>query len=137
MVNGLAERLAWARAQREWTQKELADLAGVSQSTIGNLESGVRDSARKITTIAKVLGVNATWLAEGTGKPTDDGLSVEQKPAPVSPPPRNAHTQWIGEDEATLLDAYRTTDEAGRKSIRIAVRSVAKLSIPNGDGGRD
>lgn len=25
MINGLAERLAWARAQREWTQKGYPD----------------------------------------------------------------------------------------------------------------
>lgn len=65
----LAERLAWARVQKELSQQELAKLSGVSQSTIGNLESGTRLSARRILNIAEALGVNASWLADGVGEP--------------------------------------------------------------------
>ena len=64
----LAERLVWARTQKELSQSELAKLAGVSQSTIGNLESGLRLSARRIANIADALGVSALWLAEGVGE---------------------------------------------------------------------
>jgi len=65
----LAERLSWARNQKQMSQSELAKLAGVSQSTIGNLEAGIRSSARKITSIAMILDVDAAWLAEGVGVP--------------------------------------------------------------------
>lgn len=64
----LAERLVWAREQKGLTQDGLAKLSGVSQSTIGNLESGLRQTARKIVNIATVLGVDPLWLAEGKGK---------------------------------------------------------------------
>lgn len=64
----LAERMAWARAQKQLSQSELAKLAGVSQSTIGNLESGLRQSARRIANIADALSVSAMWLAEGIGE---------------------------------------------------------------------
>ena len=64
----LAKRLAWARQQKQLSQSDLARLAGVSQSTIGNLESGLRQSARRVVNIADALGVSATWLAEGTGE---------------------------------------------------------------------
>lgn len=63
----LAERLAWARNRKQLSQHQLAKLAGVSQSTIGNLEAGIRNSARKITSIALALEVDAAWLAEGVG----------------------------------------------------------------------
>lgn len=65
----LAERIVWARARAGWTQQELANKAGVAQGTIGNLESGARDSSKKITSIAKALNVDAHWLAEGEGAP--------------------------------------------------------------------
>jgi SOS-response transcriptional repressor LexA len=61
----LAKRLRWARKQKRISQEELGKLAGVSQSTIGNLEAGTRASARKIASIAAALGVDALWLAEG------------------------------------------------------------------------
>lgn len=38
--NGLGARVKSARSVRGWTQHELADLSGVSRSTIANLESG-------------------------------------------------------------------------------------------------
>lgn len=63
----LATRLAWAREQKKLSQAELAKKSGVSQSTIGNLEAGIRLTARSITAIATALGVNPVWLAEGKG----------------------------------------------------------------------
>lgn len=125
----LSQRLAWARSEKGWTQQELADIAKVSQGTIGNLESGARDTSRKITSIAKALGVNLYWLVDGTGTPTDDGAPIQDQVVANPPPPRNAHTQWIGDDEADILDAYRTTDTEGRKSIKIAAASVTKFRI--------
>lgn len=66
----LAERLTWARTQKNLSQAALAKISGVSQSTIGNLESGLRFSARRLAHIAEALEVNALWLAEGIGNPT-------------------------------------------------------------------
>jgi SOS-response transcriptional repressor LexA len=73
----LAKRLRWARKQKRISQEELGKLAGVSQSTIGNLEAGTRASARKIASIAAALGVNALWLAEGKQRPA---LRPESEP---------------------------------------------------------
>ncbi|WP_230624914.1 helix-turn-helix domain-containing protein [Burkholderia cepacia] len=64
----LADRLKWARQKANLSQEELGKKAGVSQSTIGNLEAGTRNSARRLPQIAAVLGVNALWLAEGRGE---------------------------------------------------------------------
>ena len=66
-MNTLAERLIWAREQKGLTQDALAKKAGVSQSTIGNLESGIRQTARKILEIAAALEVDPMWLQNGKG----------------------------------------------------------------------
>lgn len=68
-MDTLAERLTWAREQKGLTQAALAKLSGVTQSTIGNLESGLRLSARKIIDIATALEVDPIWLANGQGNP--------------------------------------------------------------------
>ncbi|WP_254215940.1 helix-turn-helix domain-containing protein [Burkholderia multivorans] len=71
----LADRLKWARLKAELSQEELGKKAGVSQSTIGNLEAGTRNSARRLPQIAAALGVDALWLAEGRGRPHASGKS--------------------------------------------------------------
>lgn len=63
----IAERLTDARKKREWTQQELANMAKVSQASIGHLEAGTRKTSRSITLIAEALGVEPLWLAEGKG----------------------------------------------------------------------
>jgi len=68
-MDTLAERLTWAREQKGLTQAALAKLSGVTQSTIGNLESGLRLSARRIIDIATALDVDPIWLANGQGTP--------------------------------------------------------------------
>jgi phage repressor protein C with HTH and peptisase S24 domain len=67
-MKNLAERLAFARERKGLTQGALAKLAGVSQGTIGNLEAGLRNTARSILEIAAALEVDPTWLANGKGE---------------------------------------------------------------------
>lgn len=81
-MNTLAERLVWARQQKEMTQHELAKATGIAQSTIGGLETGARMTARKIATIAATLEVDSLWLSDGTGVTT-----------PVTKPEMNWHTR--------------------------------------------
>lgn len=64
-VNTIAERLREAREAADLTQEELAERAGVSQSTIGNVESGIRRNPRELLNIAKALNVSAEWLKDG------------------------------------------------------------------------
>lgn len=65
----LAKRLCWSRKNKSLSQQQLGKRAGVSQSTIGNLEAGTRASARRIASIAAVLEVDTLWLAEGKQRP--------------------------------------------------------------------
>ena len=66
-VINLSVRLKQSREALGISQAELAKKAGVSQSTIGNLESGSRKSPKYVLAIATALGVDPMWLQYGTG----------------------------------------------------------------------
>jgi SOS-response transcriptional repressor LexA len=66
-VNTIAERLKQAREDKGLTQPGLAERAGVSQGTIGNVEAGLRKNPRELLSIALVLGVEPEWLKTGKG----------------------------------------------------------------------
>jgi transcriptional regulator with XRE-family HTH domain len=70
IVKSIADRVKSARQELGWNQAELADQVGVSQSTIGNIESGQRKRPRELLSIAKALGVSAEWLESGKGGKT-------------------------------------------------------------------
>lgn len=64
-MNDVAKRLKEARSLKDWNQAQLAVAAGVSPGTIGNIESGARQSKGSLPQIAKALGVRHDWLANG------------------------------------------------------------------------
>jgi len=109
-MNTLAERLTWAREQKGYTQDALAKKAGVSQSTIGNLESGLRLTARKILDIANAVGVDPMWLANGQGTPTSsaaitptqDSAAAANDPARDFPFPAGVPRISVGDDPDTI-----------------------------------
>lgn len=127
----LAERLAWARNQKQWSQQQLADKAGVAQSTIGSLEAGTRQTARKITAIANALEVCAQWLAEGMG--THDLKAGPQLAAPVAKTQRLL--QWIEADEAEVLSEYRRLTPEAKQTSLVVLRSLPK-AISDGRADR-
>lgn len=61
----LKDRIKLAREKAGLTQQELADKAGVSQTTIMYLENGRNKSSSKIVDIASALRVDSRWLANG------------------------------------------------------------------------
>lgn len=79
MNEALAARCRWARERRGLSQKELAAEAGVSKGLIGNIEAGRNASLRKLTEVARELGVNPVWLAEGRGQPDLDIADLAEK----------------------------------------------------------
>lgn len=71
----LAERLKFARGLKSWSQAQLASASGLSQSTIGNIEAGTRQSRGSLPELAKALGISYEWLANGIGE-----ISVADSP---------------------------------------------------------
>ena len=102
-VNTIATRLKQAREARGWSQEQLAAEAGVSQGTIGNIESGARKRPRDILRIVAAAGVSPEWLQDGTGLP-------EEAPKMV------AHLASLA--DATLLPIQMTWEEVmGRSDL--------------------
>jgi transcriptional regulator with XRE-family HTH domain len=64
-VDSIASRLAAARKEKQWTQAQLAKAAGVSQGTVGNIESGGRQGLGSLPRLAEALGVRHKWLRDG------------------------------------------------------------------------
>lgn len=67
LVSSIGDRVRDERARLGISQQTLARLAGVSTSTIGNLEAGIRSQPRALLSIAQALGVTPEWLENGQG----------------------------------------------------------------------
>lgn len=64
-VTSIASRLSKTRNEKKLSQQALAALSGVSQGTIGNIESGTRQALGSLPQIAEALGVRLKWLRDG------------------------------------------------------------------------
>lgn len=59
----LAERMKYLRESRSLTQKDLAELAGISQATIAHIEKETKDpSVETLEKIAKALDIHIATL---------------------------------------------------------------------------
>ncbi|PAV49362.1 hypothetical protein CK486_00895 [Pseudomonas sp. HAR-UPW-AIA-41] len=63
--SSLASRLIIRREQCGLTQAQLAAKAGLSQATVGNLETGRNKGTKRILELAKALHVTPEWLLHG------------------------------------------------------------------------
>lgn len=64
----IGERVREARTKQKWSQEELARRAGVTQGLISQIENGINDGSKYLTTIARVLEVSPDWLESGRGE---------------------------------------------------------------------
>ena len=116
--------------RRVGTAAKLAELSGTVPAYLSQIKNSTPDSksgtrkmmgddiARRIElALNEVVG----WMDQ------DHSQTVEAKEQAA--PPHGPHTQWIGDDEAALLDAYRTTDDDGRLMFKQIMRSVRKFPL--------
>jgi transcriptional regulator with XRE-family HTH domain len=72
----LSNRLSVARKYAKLSQEELALAVGLTQGLISKIERGDQEETAAIVKIARVCGVRAEWLDDGSGEMID-GLYVE------------------------------------------------------------
>ena len=72
-LDTFSHRLRNARMLQGWTQKDLAVASNLSQSAIGNYESGQRlqPSSDALIKLTRALRVSALWLSTGEGPMLD------------------------------------------------------------------
>lgn len=88
-VKTLGERLKHAREMRGLSQEQLATAAKCSQSAVGNVEAGARQSLRNLILVARALSVSADWLFDGRGPapvPVEPAGSVHELRAAYGAP---------------------------------------------------
>ncbi len=105
MATRLGEKLRVLRKQKELTLDKLADSAGLSKSYLWELENreSQRPSAEKLTALADVLGVSATYFIE------DDVRK-----------PQERHF-----DDAFYRD-YQKLDPAAKEQLRKIIKAFKK-----------
>lgn len=95
----LKDRIKAARAYAKLTQGQLAERVKMDQTSISNLERGKSQGSNFIAQIASACGVNALWLAEGTGAMRGE-TNVQPGP-PITSPTRRIEivgTAQLGND---------------------------------------
>ncbi|MFZ3485740.1 XRE family transcriptional regulator [Sphingomonas sp. 3-13AW] len=73
------ERIAERRAAKGLSQTQLARSAGVSQATIGKLESGISSGSSHLHKIARALGTSAAYLAGETDDPSEGAVPLPSR----------------------------------------------------------
>lgn len=68
----VGDRIAEQRVLRGLSQSQLAREVGVSQGTIGKLESGISSGSSHLHKIARALKTTAEYLSGETDDPTSD-----------------------------------------------------------------
>lgn len=74
-LDTFSHRLRSARMLQGWTQKDLAVASNLSQSAIGNYESGqrLRPSSDALIKLTRALRVSPMWLSTGEGPMLNSG----------------------------------------------------------------
>lgn len=102
----IAERLKFARDKKGWVQAQLAVAAGVSTGTIGNIESGARQSKGSLPQIAEALGINHKWLADGVGSMENNTITAPMGFVTASGGPSQITTPR-GEEQSNVSELPR------------------------------
>ncbi|WP_081621772.1 helix-turn-helix domain-containing protein [Thioalkalivibrio sp. ALE11] len=110
MSETFAQRLSKAIKQSGFTQDELAARANVSQQTIQYLSTR-GTSSKYTTTLARILGVSAIWLSDGTGDMRANALPTRLREARE----RAGMTHKQVSRKCTLPPASISAIENGRK----------------------
>jgi transcriptional regulator with XRE-family HTH domain len=124
----IAERMKELREARGWSQEQLAEKAGVTQGTIGNIESGLRKQPRQLLALAKALDVEPDWLQSGQGPMRLHPAAADQLRFSISEPAPSpyADSVTISDTDWDMLVAFQELPEDER--LQLARETMDKAS---------
>lgn len=114
-------RLKRLRKEKNLTQTQLATMAGVGQTAIGNIEAGIRGYGASVVKVAAALGVSPDYLLMNT----DDPGNAQ----PVRLP---AQTGQVGERFEHWLSKIHDRDT--RERVAAAAMQVVYTAIDRQNG---
>ena len=116
----LKDRLRDARLKNKLSQKQLADMSGVTQSVIAQMESGRNKKSAHILDIAKSLNVSPEWLVDGTTASmvfgNDDDIPVNDVDIPFI-------------SQAWSIDGESTIEAVRDRIVRFPVHDLKNKGI--------
>lgn len=86
MLKTFGDRVRDRRNELEMAQEDLAKAAGISQSTIAQIEGGRNKGTKHILALARALGVRPEWLEDESGEMLLSKHSLGAKHAPINAP---------------------------------------------------
>ena len=113
VVMRTGERIAERRLAKGLSQTQLAKLSGLSQATIGKLESGISSGSSHLHKIARALGTTPAYLSGETEDPASDAPDAHLSPEEMD---------WLG-----LL---RGLDGKDRSAVLQIMRSLVRTEVP-------
>lgn len=105
MTDTIQNRLKDARREKGFTQREVAERAGISQPTYSALEGKDGTGSKHLPKIAEVLGVRVRWLYSGEG-------------------PRYKGELELTETEEDMIAMWRSFPESSRRLILAQFRGL-------------
>ena len=110
------DRLREARKSARFSQEELSKRLNISQSTVGNWESGIRQpDFDTVSNLALILDVSSDYLL---------GISSKEKPTTET-------GSGLSETEAKMLEVFRAIPEEQQDSFLDGVESFSKAFRPS------
>lgn len=116
MQETVASRLIKLRTEKQLSQKKLAEMSGIGQSAIGNIEAGVRGYGASIVKVAAALGTNPDYLTLDSDDP--------------SPTAQSANLPTIGEEARRFQRwLYKLKDKDLRERAADAAMQVVYQAV--------
>lgn len=111
----IKDRLAKVRKEKKLSREKLAEIAGVSTSTITFLENGRNESSKFLVEIANALGVSAEWLMYGESRSIPTTLEVAPIPntASLGKPSDNVYVpviSWVAAGSFSNIETVPIDD---------------------------
>lgn len=134
-MSTLGARLRKARAEKGWSQAELASATAVSQATISKIEREESESSTFTVKLALALDVRPEWLANGTGPMRPGAHSDEPGNArPVTPRSRVPVISWVSAGNwSEAFDPYAPGNAARWEELTERVNTLAFALQVRGD----
>ena len=134
------ERLAWAMRRAELDQSELARRVGIKQPSIAHLLSPQAKKSGYTPMIARVLRIDAEWLASGRGSPElsapplDDSTTLSAARESIVRVPL---ISWVQASRyVEIYDPYERGDSEGDVEVPYGKDTLIALRVKGGSMNR-